>query len=97
MEAKQIPGVPVQKKGAFHDTESKRSFESEEHVANHFEILKDRFFPSIGGKSMVGIYPQISGYSIALDLMWKGCPEKEIISGLIFPVLEISKPKAMIG
>ena len=44
MEAKQIPGVPVQKKGAFHDTESKRSFESEEHVANHFEILKDRFF-----------------------------------------------------
>lgn len=44
MEAKQIPGVPVQKKGAFHDTESKRSFESAELVANHFEILKDRFF-----------------------------------------------------
>ena len=49
MEAKQIPGVPVQKKGAFHDTESKRSFESEELVANHFEILKNRFFfhPSV--------------------------------------------------
>ena len=44
MEAKQIPGVPVQKKGAFHDTESKRSFESAELVAHHFEILKDRFF-----------------------------------------------------
>ena len=44
MKAQQIPGVPVQKKGAFHDIESKRSFESEEHVANHFEILKDRFF-----------------------------------------------------
>lgn len=44
MKAKQIPGVPVQKKGAFHDTESKRSFESAELVANHFEILKDRFF-----------------------------------------------------
>lgn len=44
MEAKQIPGVPVQKKGAFHDNESKRSFESAELVANHFEILKDRFF-----------------------------------------------------
>ena len=44
MDAKQIPGVPVQKKGAFHDTESKRSFESAELVANHFEILKDRFF-----------------------------------------------------
>ncbi|WP_312195449.1 hypothetical protein [Epilithonimonas vandammei] len=44
MEAKQIPGVPAQKKGAFHDTESKRSFESEGLVANHFEILKDRFF-----------------------------------------------------
>ena len=44
MEAKQIPGVPVQKKGAFHDTESKRCFESAELVANHFEILKDRFF-----------------------------------------------------
>lgn len=44
MEAKQIPGVPVQKKGAFHDTESKKSFESEELVANHFEILKNRFF-----------------------------------------------------
>ena len=44
MKAKQIPGVPVQKKGAFHDNESKRSFESAELVANHFEILKDRFF-----------------------------------------------------
>ena len=44
MEAKQIPGVPVQKKGAFHDTESKRCFESAELVAHHFEILKDRFF-----------------------------------------------------
>ena len=69
MEAKQIPGVPVQKKGAFHDTESKRSFESAELVAHHFEILKDRFFLSIGGKNMVAIYPQISGYSIAMDLM----------------------------
>ena len=46
---------------------------------------------------MVAIYPQISGYSIVRDLMWKGCPEKEIISGSIFPVLEISKPKVMIG
>lgn len=44
MKAKQIPGVPVQKKGAFHDNESKRSFEYAELVANHFEILKDRFF-----------------------------------------------------
>lgn len=44
MEAKQIPGVPAQKKGAFHDTESKRCFESAELVAHHFEILKDRFF-----------------------------------------------------
>lgn len=36
MEAKQIPGVPVQKKGAFHDTESKKSFESAELVAHNF-------------------------------------------------------------
>jgi len=44
MEAKQIPGVPEQKKGAYHDTESERSFESAELAAQNFEILKDRFF-----------------------------------------------------
>ena len=97
MKAKQIPGVPVQKKGAFHDNESKRSFESEEHVANHFEILKDRFFSIHRWKEYCGDLSADFRLFDSLDLMWTGCPEKEIISGLIFPVLEISKPKVMIG
>ncbi len=44
MNAKSVPGVPYQVKGAYHDTESKKEFSSPEETVRHFEILKDRFF-----------------------------------------------------
>lgn len=44
MEAKKIPGVPEQKKGAFHDTESQKNFIVSELAAQQFGILKERFF-----------------------------------------------------
>ncbi|ALR29542.1 hypothetical protein ATE47_02935 [Chryseobacterium sp. IHB B 17019] len=43
MKAKQIPGVPQQKKGSFHDTESQKYFENSSAAAQQFEILKKRF------------------------------------------------------
>jgi hypothetical protein len=43
MEAKKIPGVPEQK-GAFHDTESQKTFIVSELAAQQFGILKERFF-----------------------------------------------------
>lgn len=43
MKPKQIPGVPKQKSGGFHDTESKKHYKAIETDAK-FEILKKRFF-----------------------------------------------------
>jgi len=43
MKPKVIIGVPEQKKGSFHDTESSRLFESTEITHQNFEILKTRF------------------------------------------------------
>ncbi|MDR6403707.1 MULTISPECIES: hypothetical protein [Chryseobacterium] len=43
MKAKEIPGVPQQKKGSFHDTESQKYFENSSAAAQQFEILKKRF------------------------------------------------------
>lgn len=43
MKAKNIPGVPVQKSGGFHDTESTKQYKDNETDAQ-FEILKKRFF-----------------------------------------------------
>lgn len=43
MKPKLIIGIPEQKKGSFHDTESKRFFESIETTHQSFEILKTRF------------------------------------------------------
>lgn len=43
MNPKQIPGVPLQTKGGFHDTESSKPYRAEEaHLK--FNILKERFF-----------------------------------------------------
>ncbi|MCS3529331.1 hypothetical protein [Chryseobacterium sp. JUb7] len=44
MKAKQISGIPEQKKGGFHDTESRHYFDSPFLARQHFEILKKRFF-----------------------------------------------------
>lgn len=43
MKPKQIPGVPQQKSGGFHDTESIKNYNATE-VGAKFEILKKRFF-----------------------------------------------------
>lgn len=43
MKPKVIIGIPEQKKGSFHDTESKLFFESIETTHQSFEILKTRF------------------------------------------------------
>lgn len=44
MNAKNIPGVPQQKNGAFHDTESCREFASETETLQSFAKLRERFF-----------------------------------------------------
>lgn len=43
MKAKIISGVPKQKKGGFHDTESEKIFDSPTIASQKFEILKERF------------------------------------------------------
>lgn len=43
MKPKQIEGVPEQKSGGFHDTESKKQFDNDL-ISQKFEILKKRFF-----------------------------------------------------
>jgi hypothetical protein len=46
MKPKQIPGIPIQKKGGFHDTESIQQFDVLE-INSKFNILKKRFFSII--------------------------------------------------
>ncbi|ANH81875.1 hypothetical protein A8C56_13630 [Niabella ginsenosidivorans] len=43
MIVKQIPGVPEQVRGGYHDTESSRCFENEENAYQEFSFLKQRF------------------------------------------------------
>ena len=55
MKAKQIPGVPQQEKGSFHDTESFKEYANEQLAFSGFEILKERFldinrWQEFGGK-----------------------------------------------
>ena len=55
MKAKQIPGVPQQKKGSFHDTESFKEYSDSQLAFSGFEILKERFldinrWQEFGGK-----------------------------------------------
>ncbi|WP_445430816.1 hypothetical protein [Chryseobacterium indoltheticum] len=42
--AKEIPGVPAQKKGAFHDTESIKYFETKDMAIQAYHLIKDKFF-----------------------------------------------------
>lgn len=53
MKPKQIPGVPIQMKGGFHDSESKRQYTGPD-AAIKFDILKQRFFSINNWKSYAG-------------------------------------------
>lgn len=44
MKAKKIPGIPEQKRGGFHDTETKKTYDNAEIVTEKFNILKERLF-----------------------------------------------------
>ncbi|MFP3834577.1 hypothetical protein [Chryseobacterium sp. SIMBA_028] len=44
MKAKEIRGVPSQKKGGFHNTESVKEFDNSEMAVQQFAVLKNRFF-----------------------------------------------------
>jgi hypothetical protein len=43
MKAKPIPGVPLQRKGSFHDTESRKEYNVKD-IDRKFDLLKQRFF-----------------------------------------------------
>lgn len=44
MKAKKIPGIPLQVKGQFHDTESIQKFKNAQETEQKYDVLKDRFF-----------------------------------------------------
>lgn len=44
MKAKKIPGIPLQVKGQFHDTESIQKFDNAQETELKYSILKERFF-----------------------------------------------------
>ncbi|MCY0969213.1 hypothetical protein [Chryseobacterium wangxinyae] len=43
LKPKEIPNVPVQEKGSFHDTESVKFFDHQDLARTNYQILKDRF------------------------------------------------------
>jgi len=43
LKAKKVPGVPTQKKGAYHDTESIKDFESADDALKVYESVKNKF------------------------------------------------------
>ena len=44
MRPKHIPGVPIQKNGGFHDTESQKDVTDPTLITQKFDVLKERFF-----------------------------------------------------
>ncbi|SDQ10138.1 hypothetical protein SAMN05421664_0483 [Chryseobacterium soldanellicola] len=54
MKAKVIAGVPQQKKGGFHDTESEKTFDNPAITSQKFEILKERFLSVNNWKKYCG-------------------------------------------
>ncbi|MDQ1095833.1 MULTISPECIES: hypothetical protein [Chryseobacterium] len=54
MKPKKIAGVPPQKTGGFHDTESLKKFDSPEKAAENFHLLKERLFSVNEWKSYCG-------------------------------------------
>jgi hypothetical protein len=54
MKPKELFGVPIQKKGSYHDTEAKKSYANPEQVEEGFNMLKDRFMLINNWKSFCG-------------------------------------------
>lgn len=54
MKPKQIPGIPLQKKGGFHDTESQKKYTESEKTIAQYAILKERFLSINQWKSYCG-------------------------------------------
>lgn len=54
MKPKQIPGIPLQKKGGFHDTESIKKYDNLEKTISQYTILKERFLEVNKWKSYCG-------------------------------------------
>ncbi|AZA54670.1 hypothetical protein [Chryseobacterium sp. G0201] len=54
MKPKQIPGVPLQKKGGFHDTESIKQYSDQEKTIEEYAVLKERFLSVNQWKSYCG-------------------------------------------
>jgi len=54
MKPKQIPGIPLQKKGGFHDTESIKQYDNPENTIAQYAILKERFLCVNQWKSYCG-------------------------------------------
>ncbi|WP_048509780.1 hypothetical protein [Chryseobacterium sp. FH2] len=54
MKAKKVTGIPSQKTGGFHDTESERVFENSLVASEHFDVLKKRFLSTNSWKDYCG-------------------------------------------
>jgi hypothetical protein len=54
MKPKELFGVPIQKKGSYHDTEAKKSYATPERVEEGFNRLKERFMLINNWKSFCG-------------------------------------------
>ncbi|MCA6066033.1 hypothetical protein JI747_002515 [Chryseobacterium sp. RG1] len=54
MKPKELFGVPIQKKGSYHDTEAKKSYADQEQVNEGFNTLKERFMLINNWKSYCG-------------------------------------------
>lgn len=54
MKPKELFGVPIQKKGSYHDTEAKKSYTDPEQVNEGFNTLKERFMLINNWKSYCG-------------------------------------------
>jgi hypothetical protein len=54
MKPKELFGVPIQKKGSYHDTEAKKTYADPEQVNEGFNILKERFMLINNWKSYCG-------------------------------------------
>jgi hypothetical protein len=78
MKPKQIPGVPIQKKGGFHDTESTKQCKILE-INSKFAVLKERFSPSIAGKNTVVKLLLILNILMLPETLQTEFPEKEIL------------------
>jgi hypothetical protein len=96
MKPKQIKGVPEQKSGGFHDTETYVKFEKAL-IPLKYEALKSGFSQSINGRAIAEKRLQILNSIHPMAVRLSGIHKKETSSGSTFPVPEKQKPKGMIG